>query len=156
MGEVSVRPARLPEDLAQICALYAEEVSWHHEHWPGDYRAPDMGGGSLEAELSSSADDPGRCLLVAESDSHLRPKPAEGMTRYDGSLVYIGDLIVTADYRRRGVGARLMEQLEKWARDQGAATVTLNVHDRNSAARALYDRQGFRAVHVEMRKDLTA
>lgn len=121
-------------------------------------------GASLEDELSSSAEDPTSCLLVAESDSkvvgvvgaHLQPRPTEGMTRYDGSIVYIGDLTVTASDRRRGVGVLLMEQLEKWARDRGAATVTLNVHDRNSAAKALYLRQGFRAVHVQMRKDLSS
>ncbi|GAA2760563.1 GNAT family N-acetyltransferase [Actinopolymorpha rutila] len=161
MGEVTIRPARLPDDLAQISALYGEEALLHTENWPDDYRT-DMGA-SLEEELSSASKDPATYLLVAEDDSrvvgvaaaHLRPKPTEGITRFDGSIMHVADLVVTANYRRRGVGLQLMQQLETWARDQGAATVTLNVHDQNSAARELYRRRGFRAVHVQMRKELT-
>jgi GNAT superfamily N-acetyltransferase len=161
MGEVSVRPARFPDDLEQISALYAEEATWHAEHWPADYQAPDSGP-SLKEQLSEAARDPSCCLFVAETGQqlvglvggHLRPPPSEGMTRYDGPMVYVGDLVVTATYRRHGVGRQLMQQLEQWARDHDAATVSLHVHDGNSAARALYFREGFRAVHVQMRKDL--
>lgn len=164
MDDVSIRPARIPADLDQLSALYAEEVRWHTEQWPDDFRVSETAGPSLEEQLSSAEADPSACLLVAEVDhalvglvsAHLQERPAGGMVRYDGPVAYIGDLVVTGEYRRRGIGALLMEHLELWARRQGAVTVTLYVHDRNHGARALYDRQGFRAVHVQMRKDLQA
>jgi GNAT superfamily N-acetyltransferase len=161
MSPVTVRPAKLPDDLHQLSALYAEEARWHADQWPDDYLAPDTGP-SLEEQLSEAANDPSSCLLVAERGSelvgvvggHLRPKPTGGMTRYDGPLVYIGDLVVTTAYRRHGIGRQLMQCLENWARERGAATLSLCVHDRNASARALYQSEGFRPVNVEMRKDL--
>lgn len=46
--------------------------------------------------------------------------------------------------RGRGVGDRLVEEIVRWARRSGAATLRLSVLDGNRAARALYERHGFR------------
>jgi ribosomal-protein-alanine N-acetyltransferase len=50
--------------------------------------------------------------------------------------------------RRRGVGARLLAALEAWARGEGADSMFLEVAVGNGAARALYDRAGYRQVGV--------
>jgi GNAT superfamily N-acetyltransferase len=160
MGEVSVRPATV-DDLEQIRALYAEGIEWHAEQWPEDYRSFTVDW-SLEDQLSACAEDGSQCLLVAEVgrrlvgfvSGFLQPTPAEGMLRYNGPVVGIGDVVVTASFRGHGVGTQLMHELERWARGRDAATISLNVDDRNTAARALYLREGFHSVNLQMRKDL--
>ncbi len=178
MDEVTIRTARIPADLAQLDRLYAEEARWHAEQWPDDFRlaAPEAGSDrdpdtgpngrtSLEEQLTQSARDESWCLLVAEIrgpeprlvglvSGQVRPRPEGGLTRYDGAVAYVADLVVTRDFRRRGIGALLMEEMERWSRARGAATLLLNVHDRNEAATALYARQGFRRSNVSMRKEL--
>ena len=54
-------------------------------------------------------------------------------------------------YRRQGVGARLMVDLMRLARDLHARVVTLEVRLSNKPARALYHRFGFRPVGVRPR-----
>ncbi|HUR16676.1 MAG TPA: ribosomal protein S18-alanine N-acetyltransferase [Candidatus Limnocylindrales bacterium] len=54
-------------------------------------------------------------------------------------------------YRRQGVGARLMVDLMRLARDLDARVVTLEVRLSNQPARALYHRFGFRPVGVRPR-----
>jgi ribosomal protein S18 acetylase RimI-like enzyme len=162
MDDVWVRPVQLPADLDQICNLYAEAGTWFAEQWPDDLRMVQVDQAFRE-ELAQAAADSDCCLLVAEMDGgqlagtasgRIHPRPDQGTQRFDGPLAHLGDLVVTRDHRRRGIGTLLLNQLEQWALQRGASTITLSVHAQNHAALALYQNQGFRSVHVQMRKEI--
>ena len=51
-------------------------------------------------------------------------------------------------FRRRGLGAKLLEQLLKDAQDQSLDTITLEVRDSNLAAQRFYERFGFKKIAV--------
>ena len=65
-----------------------------------------------------------------------------------GELVMDG-IAVRGDMRGRGIGGQLLDQLASYARDHGFGRIRLDVIDTNSAARRLYQRKGFVAVHTE-------
>lgn len=83
--------------------------------------------------------------------------------RYYGSCdpFHIGRIAVIPGYRGKGVGAVIMKALEEFARENGAAELTLSAQTR---AAAFYEKLGFRRVgeeypdescpHIEMRKQL--
>lgn len=58
-------------------------------------------------------------------------------------LINIHDLAVHPDYQRRGIGRRLLEEVERIARERGCCRVTLEVLATNAFARDLYRRFGF-------------
>ena len=58
-------------------------------------------------------------------------------------LVNVHDVAVRASHRGRGVGRRLLAQVEAIARERGACKLTLEVLSGNRAAIALYERTGF-------------
>jgi ribosomal-protein-alanine N-acetyltransferase len=64
---------------------------------------------------------------------------------------HITTFAVTPEWRRRGVGGRLMLEMMGLARELGARVATLEVRLSNRAARALYGRFGFRPVGVRPR-----
>lgn len=64
---------------------------------------------------------------------------------------HITTFAVEPEWRRRGVGGRLMVELMRLARELGARVATLEVRLSNRAARALYGRFGFRPVGVRPR-----
>ena len=64
---------------------------------------------------------------------------------------HITTFAVLPDWRRRGIGARLMVELMRLARDLNARVVTLEVRLSNRAARGLYGRFGFRPVGIRPR-----
>lgn len=54
----------------------------------------------------------------------------------------------------QGVGRRLMEEAERWARDSGYRSITLNVFAANGRALALYQRLGYAAETIHLWKAL--
>lgn len=59
----------------------------------------------------------------------------------------IANLAVSEAHRRRGHGGRLLERMMEAARATGASRLTLEVREGNGAARALYEKHGFRVTH---------
>ncbi|HYZ15585.1 MAG TPA: GNAT family N-acetyltransferase [Candidatus Acidoferrum sp.] len=51
-----------------------------------------------------------------------------------------------------GVGAQLMEGIERWSRERGYGIVTLNVVDENVPAQRFYERLGYRPGHRHLLK----
>jgi ribosomal protein S18 acetylase RimI-like enzyme len=58
-------------------------------------------------------------------------------------LINIHDLAVKSQFRRLGVGRRLLEQVEAKARTLGCCKLTLEVHEDNRPAQGLYRVVGF-------------
>lgn len=56
---------------------------------------------------------------------------------------YISDLAVASDSQGEGIGQRLLEHAEVWARQNGRTRLTLWVADSNSRAIQLYEAAGF-------------
>jgi len=61
----------------------------------------------------------------------------------DNALAYLVSMWVAPAFRGTGTAAALVEQVEKWAREQGAATLTLGVQMPNDRAMAFYRKCGF-------------
>ena len=55
------------------------------------------------------------------------------------------------DWRRRGIGARLLDRVLAVAREHAASIVTLEVRRNNVPALAMYERRGFRRVGTRPR-----
>lgn len=58
-------------------------------------------------------------------------------------LLNVHDLAVLPGHRGRGVGRRLLEEVERRARARDCCKITLEVHETNEGARRLYRRLGF-------------
>jgi GNAT superfamily N-acetyltransferase len=67
---------------------------------------------------------------------------------------YVGELVVAAPAEGRGVGGRLLEAAEAWAREQGFRCLTLTTGAANDRARAFYAARGFLEEDVKLTKVL--
>ncbi len=68
--------------------------------------------------------------------------------------LYVDDICVDENARGQGVGRRLFEHVEKYARDEGFYNITLNVWAFNEGARAFYESCGMQVQRYGMEKVL--
>ncbi|MBR2903028.1 MAG: ribosomal protein S18-alanine N-acetyltransferase [Clostridia bacterium] len=79
-------------------------------------------------------------------------KEAEVVGYLLGSVIFeeaeVYNVAVSPDYRKRGIGERLLETFEKSAKGDGATTCFLEVRVGNLPARTLYEKKGYAQIAV--------
>ena len=78
------------------------------------------------------------------------------LIRYlDQRRVFVEVLVVAERYRRRGVGTALMNEMERWARQRGASSVSLRTSLRSLLSMPFYEeRMGYTRDGAVFRKRL--
>ena len=71
------------------------------------------------------------------------------------TYAYVGDLVVTAPARGRGIARQLLDACEDYARRAGRAELRITVLAENNRARDVYREFGFDDLHIDMRKKLS-
>ena len=102
---------------------------------------------------------PGSVILVAESTPRgeqagyvFATTKSDYFTHTDHAHVEV--LAVDPRAEGQGVARALMAAVEQWSRSRGHTWITLNVFDRNTRARGLYDRLGYEPETIHYRKAL--
>ncbi len=154
---LAVRPA-LERDLETVGDLWVELMSVHAALDPR-FGVPRHGRTNYIRQLRKSIRDSNFRILVAVDDRRvigyvlgyigenppIFPQPRFG---------FIADLCVTADYRRRGVGERLVQEICRWFRDRGLDCVQMNVAHHNPQSQAFWRKVGSRDYLDHMWLDL--
>ena len=70
------------------------------------------------------------------------------------NFVYVVDLDVAPEHRKRGLSRLLMQQVEDYARSHGIERLELSVAYRDPRARAVWERHGFQPHLLQLHKDL--
>jgi ribosomal-protein-alanine N-acetyltransferase len=138
-------------DLAAILAL--ERSIDTAPHWP-----PASYAAVLDSQDEPQADSqfsvqtitaahpttPKRCLFVAETPADGEIVGfAVGLMLPGNEIAELESVAVAASARRAGIGRALCLAVLNWSREQGAASVTLEVRAGSAAALALYAALGF-------------
>jgi GNAT superfamily N-acetyltransferase len=139
-------------DLEAILALTRADSFRHVDHEHGVSANQRSAFGEIDAE-------PNQQLLVATLDDQVVATAHVTWIRTlsaDGGLYCQVESVRTAsDARGRGIGARLMAAIEDEARRRGATRIQLTSDRRRDDAHRFYQRLGYEASHVGMKKYLT-
>lgn len=68
------------------------------------------------------------------------------VARVSANELHINNVAVREEYRRRGLGLDLLSRVMEKGKELGARTAILEVRVGNSAAQALYEKRGFKAI----------
>lgn len=158
MAGLHIRPAT-PTDRAALDEQ-AQLLNLYEDPFAGDRRGERTGGVDAVDQLHRTIAEKGGTLLVAELDGVVVGHMAMWFERMPPfvreelrDIAYLGDLFVRAAHRGHGIGAALIAEAERLARDRGVRRIMLGVITGNPAE-AAYRRLGYRAYALEMVKDL--
>jgi GNAT superfamily N-acetyltransferase len=65
------------------------------------------------------------------------------------AFVVIGGLVVDREHRLQGIGRALLEDAERWAREQGVPVVRLWSSTTRTAAHRFYERMGYTTIKTQ-------
>jgi ribosomal-protein-alanine N-acetyltransferase len=85
----------------------------------------------------------GRYALVAVTDGEIQGYIFARAMADEGEVLNVA---VRPDIRRQGLGRQLLDTVLEGFRNEGVATVYLEVRASNAAGRAFYDKLGFQEV----------
>jgi len=85
--------------------------------------------------------------LVAKENGNIIGFIIGALSMEDGNIVgHVLTIDVSPSHRRKGVGLKLLQEMEKIFRDRGAKVCHLEVREDNVAAISLYRKLGYRKV----------
>ncbi len=87
-------------------------------------------------------------LIARPAEAILESAPIAGyiVARETAGELHINNFAVRSGFRRRGIGAALLERVLQEARSRKANAAFLEVRSSNLAAQALYEKCGFQAI----------
>ena len=141
--------------MSLIRQLQAHEVAIYDRMKP----VADMGLWYIDLLKKQCAKDDGVILIAEENGLALGYATILTNVIEDGSAdevayryAHVGDLVVSKEARRRGIGKLLLRECERRARIAGREELRISVLALNGGARETYWSFGFADLHVNMRK----
>ena len=144
----TIRKAKI-EDAAAIEALYIElekdAVMYQSEHF---VLSP---AGARARQLEEILKNENQVMLVAVDESDVVIGFAHvvfmGVKAFSclkpQTNIYLQDLVVSGDYRNRGIGTLLLNEAKKYGTEKGADFFRTQVFPMNKAGLRFYERNGF-------------
>lgn len=115
----------------------------------------------LNGRIENGLNNPNILYLMAESDSGTGSFLGFGeasiknitIPYQEKKIVHIHAIYIKPEYRKQGIGKRLIEEIMKWGRENHCSEIELGVLFNNSA-QSLYQNLGFQITKLEMRRPL--
>ena len=147
-----MRPA-LESDVPAIVAMLADDwLSASRESTATE----DLG--AYLGAFARIAADPAQLLAVGEIDGQvvgtLQLTVVPGLSRQGQAFALLQAVRIAADRRGQGLGASMIGWAQDQARSRGCAYIELLTNTARRDAQRFYDRLGYAASHVGMRRAL--
>jgi GNAT superfamily N-acetyltransferase len=162
MGTPTIRLAT-HQDISDLIPLYAEFHDFHVAGVPDRLSRPDAyDEAALQAALHAILQRGDAAIFVAESGGKLiglaevylrqdEPHPLTIPHRYG----LLQSLIVSAPFRKSGVGRLLVEAAHRWTKEQRATEMQLDIWEFAEGPLHFYEKSGYRTLKRHMVIDLS-
>jgi ribosomal protein S18 acetylase RimI-like enzyme len=84
-----------------------------------------------------------RCVMVAEDQSRIIGMASVQIlisTAEGGPVGLVEDVVVASEYRRKGIGKQMVDEIENWAKSEGLKRLQLLADKENAPALECYQR----------------
>ena len=131
-----------PKDLQQIVSLINRAFDVERFFKAGD---------RTDAETVRENMSEGTFLVMLDGDEMI----ACVWIRITGDRAYLGTLSVDPSRQKSGIGARMMQEAEAYAREQGCSTIDIRIVNLRTELPPIYRKFGFVETGTEVLSDTT-
>lgn len=132
MDPIKIREFHYPEDYSHVVNI-----------WERIEKGVRIGMSDTPKEIEKKLLRDPDLFLVAESKGTLIGTVIGG---FDGRRGYIYHLAISSEFRGKGIGSRLVSEVEMRLRAKGCIRCHLLVNNNNDEARSFYDSKGWRPL----------
>ncbi|AVM44171.1 GNAT family N-acetyltransferase [Victivallaceae bacterium BBE-744-WT-12] len=139
---IRIRPAA-EADLPELVELLRQLFELEQDFEPDASKQ--------QAGLSLMLESPFAELLVAECGGRVAGfcgVQLQISTAMGSYAAQIEDLVLHPEFRRRGIGSRLLDAAGAWAKQRGARRLQLNCDDQNLPAMRFYEARNWIRTHL--------
>jgi ribosomal protein S18 acetylase RimI-like enzyme len=141
-------------DIDSLCRLYTDFHDYNASQQPNFSAAVIESGDYSKASIESDTDD----IFVAIADDNIvgfvhvletstKPYPSIVAHKY----AEIIDFFVLDDYRKKGIGKQLLNDVKNWAKSRGLEYIELMALSNNDLGIGFYVHEGFEIASHNMR-----
>lgn len=164
MDDILIRPAK-PQDIEVLCCLYAEFHEFHVKGVPDRLislgKSENYSTHKIHRDFEKIISDVNSEIFLALADNktmgfaevYLRedkPNPARVAYKYG----HLQSLLVTETFRRHGIGEKLLEAAESWAKVRGATEMRLDIWEFPEGPFRFYEKTGYRTLRRKLVRKL--
>jgi ribosomal protein S18 acetylase RimI-like enzyme len=158
MREITWRKAAL-EDKEELEEIFLEELRFHKDLLPDIFEIPKE---IITIEwLKIIIDDPNWSFIVFEFEEKMAGAIIYKINESPEDVIlkkrrygYIEEMIVKNEFRRQGIGRKMLEYAKEDLKARGISELELDVWEKNENARNFYTNSGFSVIRRRMHKDL--
>ena len=147
------------KDIPAILKLLEEVLYVHYTIRPDIFK--EHGTKYTNVELKDLLNDKNHLIFVYEKDNkvvgHLfcEIKITKNSSNCcDLKTLYIDDLCIKKEYQHQGIGKKLMQYIEDYAKNNDYDNLTLNVWEGNDSAKYFYEMLNFKPQRTTMEKKI--
>ncbi len=146
--------------LSRVRECFVELQDFERRHHPGLPAGADIVDLYIPHMLERCEHCQGKVLVaeiggeVAGYVTSLTKVKSEDLEDGDAEYGLVSDLVVAQEFRRRGIGRKLLEAAESFARTEEASSLRIGVLAGNQIAEDLYSSMGYALLYTELEKDL--
>jgi len=158
--KIIIRKA-IEADYPAVNHLYCLSYGLYHQNIPGSYK--EIGQQVISrGDFLNILEDEEAFMIVAEVEGkivgHLYAmidddedgKITKGYHRID-----VAEISIEPEYARKGIGTKLMENVENWAKEKNIVDLSTLVYDFNKEAIDFYKSNGYKPYSIRMEKKIT-
>ena len=149
-----------PEDIPAILNLLVQVDMVHHNGRPDIFKGPTTKYNADQLKEIISNDKAPVFVCVDENGTVMghafciHKQELDDNVLTDIKTLYIDDICVDENHRRKGVGEALYEHVVNYAKENGFYNITLNVWNCNPGAMSFYEAMGLKPMKVCMEQIL--
>ena len=143
------------KDIEGIMELLRQVLEVHAKAYPKIFKSNTTKYSARELEVLIN-DDRLEIFVAIDSDKVVGHAFVMGQIQeetdnmYPDKILYIDDICVDTNERGKHVGSALFEHVKQYAKANGYNRITLNVWEKNEAAKAFYEAMGMEKLKTMM------